>query len=200
MYKRQEQNYEAFADDAPPLDNEHIYSGIMECIGAKREQRAADWLSTNIPSNQDIKSSDAPTVNMYRTQLLDMPPYLSCLLYTSSICQPHGTQSPLLRNLRVDKRPYVICIGPLLDYPGLHLTIYGYEVLPLSNRKYTFNIRLVPKANIKQESLIVEVRQCYLVLPWEEGFHEVKYIGGIWYSIRIKHWCFFPNDRCSIDC
>ncbi len=72
-----EQNYEAFADDAPPLDNEHIYSGIMECIGAKREQRAADWLSTNIPSNQDIKSSDAPTVNMYRTQLLDMPPYLS---------------------------------------------------------------------------------------------------------------------------
>jgi len=72
-----EQNDEAFHDDASPLDNEHIYSGIMKSIGAKRERMATDWISSNIPSNQDMKSSDAPTVNMYRTQLLDMPPYLS---------------------------------------------------------------------------------------------------------------------------
>jgi hypothetical protein len=72
-----EQNYEAFADDAPPLDNEYIYSGIMKSIGAKREQMATDWISSNVPSHQDIKKSDAPTVNVYRTQLLDMPPYLS---------------------------------------------------------------------------------------------------------------------------
>lgn len=72
-----DQNDLAFRDDAPPLDNAHIYESMTRSITSMREAKAAAWMSANVPAIENIENADAHATVAYRSRLREMPQLLS---------------------------------------------------------------------------------------------------------------------------
>ncbi|AEG14187.1 hypothetical protein Desku_0571 [Desulfofundulus kuznetsovii DSM 6115] len=72
-----EENNNEFSDDAPPLDNELVYNGLIKTIRANRERAALEWMQHNVPDPQAIAGFDASMAMEYKTRLQKMPRVLS---------------------------------------------------------------------------------------------------------------------------
>lgn len=72
-----EENDNAFADDAPPLDNEFIYNSIKKGITQKRERAASEWMQHNAIDIEEIYKFNATMALQCKARLKKMPLYLS---------------------------------------------------------------------------------------------------------------------------
>jgi hypothetical protein len=66
----------AFADDAPPLDYEVIYEGIVSSIRVSREQKAQEWME-DVPAIRELAKYDSYKAISTKSRLLNMPPVLN---------------------------------------------------------------------------------------------------------------------------
>ncbi|WP_395857721.1 hypothetical protein [Dethiobacter alkaliphilus] len=65
-----------FAEDAPPLDYESIYEGIINAVRANREQKAREWMK-DVPEIREIANYDSYEAMSVKQRLLNIPPVLN---------------------------------------------------------------------------------------------------------------------------